>query len=117
MLYDKLADITTLVTGPSGTGKDLAARAIAMAELEIAGDYREERHDVFFDEYGADGLAPEDMALFADYLVCINASSMDAREQAALMELLSSGLPVKRYSPPTASSSPDADRARTISTA
>lgn len=71
------------------------ARAIAMAELEIAGDYREERHDVFFDEYGADGLAPEDLALFADYLVCINASSMDAREQAALMELLSSGLPVK----------------------
>ncbi|UCC29519.1 MAG: sigma 54-interacting transcriptional regulator [Phycisphaerales bacterium] len=31
VLYDKMADITTLVTGPSGTGKDLAARAIAMA--------------------------------------------------------------------------------------
>ena len=71
------------------------ARAIAMAELEIAGDYREDRHDVFFDEYGADGLAPEDLALFADYLVCVNASAMDASEQAALMELLSSGLPVK----------------------
>lgn len=71
------------------------ARAMAMAELEIAGDYREDRHDVFFDEYGADGLAPDDLALFADYLVCIKASSMDAQEQAALMELISSGLPVK----------------------
>jgi len=71
------------------------ARAIAMAELEIAGDYREDRHDVFFDEYGADGLAPDDLAQFADYLVCVNASAMDASEQASLMELLSSGLPFK----------------------
>lgn len=31
-LFDKMADITTLLTGPSGTGKDLAARAIAMAQ-------------------------------------------------------------------------------------
>ncbi len=71
------------------------ARAIAMAELEIAGDYREERHDVFFDEYGADGLSPDDIALFADYLVHVSAADMDAGEQAALMEILSSGLPMK----------------------
>ena len=71
------------------------ARAIAMADLEIAGDYREDRHDVFFDEFGADGLAPEDVALFADYLVCVNAATMDAQEQAALMEILSSALPMK----------------------
>lgn len=71
------------------------ARAIAMAELEIAGDYREARHDPFFEEYGADGLAPEDVALFPDYLVCVNAAAMDAAEQAALMEILSSGLPMK----------------------
>ncbi len=71
------------------------ARAIAMAELEIAGDYREDRHDVFFDEYGADGLSPDDIGLFADYLVCVNAARMDAGEQAALMEMLSSGLPMK----------------------
>jgi len=71
------------------------ARAIAMAELEIAGDYREDQHDVFFDEYGADGLSPDDIGLFADYLVCVNAAEMDAAEQAALMEILSSGLPMK----------------------
>ena len=71
------------------------ARAIAMAELEIAGDYREERHDVFFEDYGADGLSPDDLALFADGLVCVNAATMDAAEQAALMEILSAGLPMK----------------------
>ncbi|MGB5621575.1 MAG: hypothetical protein WBN65_03695 [Gammaproteobacteria bacterium] len=71
------------------------ARAIAIADLEIAGDYREDRHDPYFEEYGADGLAPEDLAPFADYLVCVNAATMDANEQAALMELLSSGLPMK----------------------
>ena len=71
------------------------ARAIAMAELEIAGDYRDERHDAFFCDYGADGLPPEDLVMFADYLVCMNAARMDAGEQAALMEILSSGLPMK----------------------
>jgi len=71
------------------------ARAIAMAELEIAGDYREDRHDVFFEDYGADGLSPDDIGLFADYLVCVNAANLDAAEQAALMEILSSGLPMK----------------------
>jgi len=71
------------------------ARAMAMAELEIAGDYREDRHDMFFDGYGADGLPPDDIALFADYLVCVNAATMSAEEQAALMEILSSGLPMK----------------------
>ncbi len=71
------------------------ARAVSMAELEIAGDYREGRHDVFFEEYSADELTPEDVALFADYLVCVNAATMDAGEQAALMEILSSGLPMK----------------------
>jgi len=30
-LYDRMGDYTTLVTGPSGTGKELAARAIALS--------------------------------------------------------------------------------------
>ena len=71
------------------------ARAIAMAELEIAGDYREQRHDAFFEDFGADGLAPEDIGRFADCLICVNAATMNAEEQAALMEILSAGLPMK----------------------
>ncbi len=70
-------------------------RAVAIAELEIAGDYREDRHDAFFDDYGADGLTPEDLSLFPDFLVCLNAAAVDGEEQAALMEILASGLSMK----------------------
>lgn len=31
MLYERMGDITTLITGPSGTGKELVARAIGMS--------------------------------------------------------------------------------------
>jgi hypothetical protein len=71
------------------------ARAISMAELEIAGDYREERHDAFYEDFGAEGLGSDDVARFADYFVSVNAATMDAQEQAALMEILSTGLPIK----------------------
>ncbi len=71
------------------------ARAIAIAELEISGQYSESRHDALFEQFGANGLDPQDLAEFPDYLVCLNAETMQALEHAHLMEILSSGLPIK----------------------
>jgi hypothetical protein len=71
------------------------AKAIAIAELEIDGQYSESKHDALFEQFGANGLDPQDLAPFPDYLVCVNAGKMQAVEHAQLMEILSSGLPIK----------------------
>jgi len=71
------------------------ARAIAIAELEIDGLYNEARHNALFEQFGANGLDPQDLAPFPDYLVCVNTGKMQAAEHAQLMEILSSGLPIK----------------------
>jgi hypothetical protein len=72
-----------------------AARAVAMAELEVAGEYREARHDGFFQQFGPEDLAPQDLALFPDYLVTLPPGPLSPVEQATLMEALSAGLPIK----------------------
>ncbi len=71
------------------------ARALAIAELEIAGEYNDARHDAYFDTFGDDGLDPADVALFPDYLVCMNARALDGEENATLQQILSAGLPMK----------------------
>ena len=71
------------------------AQAIAVAELEIDGQYSEAKHDALFEQFGANGLDPQELAPFPEYLVCINAGSLQADEHAQLMEILSSGLPIK----------------------
>ncbi len=71
------------------------AKAVAIAELEIDGQYSESKHDALFEQFGANGLDPRDLAPFPDYLVCVTAEKMQAVEQAQLMEILSSGLPIK----------------------
>jgi len=71
------------------------ARAIAVAELEIDGQYSESKHDALFEQFGGNGLDPQDLAPFPDYLVCVNAGKMHAVEHAQLMEILSSSLPIK----------------------
>lgn len=70
-------------------------KALAIAELEAAGAYVEADHDPFFDRYDENALTADDLALFPDYLVCIPPGRNDAPENASLMEMLSSGLPVK----------------------
>ncbi len=71
------------------------AKAIAVAGLEIEGQYSEARHDALFEQFGANGLDPQDLAQFPDYLVCVNAEKIQALEHAHLMEILTSGLPIK----------------------
>jgi ferredoxin len=70
-------------------------KAIAVAELEVAGRYVEADHDAFFERYGPDALTAADLAQFPDYLVCIPPDRTDAPENAGLMGLLSAGLPLK----------------------
>jgi ferredoxin len=72
-------------------------RAMAMAELEIAGAHRGAAGDVVGWDLDADGsrIDPRDLALFPDYLVCVDAGTMSAAEQSTLADLLSAGLPVR----------------------
>ena len=76
---------------------ELAAlvKAISIAELEASGRYVEAEHDLVFDAFGEHSLSADDLARFPDYLVCIPPQRNDAPENANLMEMLSSALPVK----------------------
>jgi len=71
------------------------ARAIEVAELEIDGRYRAERHDALFASFGANGLEPDVLSRFPDVLVCLDGTSLDAAEQTRLMEILAGELPIK----------------------
>lgn len=71
------------------------AKAIAIARLEIAGEYSEARHDAFFAEFGANGLDPEDLALFPDYLICLRAGDFAASESELILRAFAAGMPVK----------------------
>jgi hypothetical protein len=82
-LRERMAEVTELV------------KALAIAELEVHGRYIEAEHDVFFDAFDENSLTADDLARFPDTLVCIPPNRNDAPENANLMELLSSGLPVK----------------------
>lgn len=71
------------------------AKALAIAELEVKGHYVAAEHDLYFDSLDEHALTAEDLARLPDYLVCIPPDRNDAPENANLMEMLSSGLPVK----------------------
>jgi ferredoxin len=70
-------------------------KAIAVAELEARGGYVEANHDAFFESYDEQSLTADDLAQFPDYLVCIPPDRNAAPENAALLEMLSAGMPVK----------------------
>ena len=71
------------------------AKAMAVAELEAEGRYSEAEHDLFFEAFDDSALTADELARFPDYLVCIPPDRNEAPENAGLMEMLSSGLPVK----------------------
>ena len=68
------------------------ARAIAMAGLEVAGEYNEAKHDPLFAAFGA-GQPPG--ADFPSYLVCLADRALTPDESALVLEALGTGLPFK----------------------
>jgi hypothetical protein len=70
-------------------------KALAIAELEVEGRYVESEHDPYFAAFDEHALTADDLARLPDYLVCIPPDRNDAPENARLLEMLSSGLPVK----------------------
>jgi hypothetical protein len=66
------------------------AKAMAIAELEIEGRYDSSKHDVFFEEFGAAGLDPGELARFPDYLICIGADDVPE-----VLKAFAAGLPAK----------------------
>jgi hypothetical protein len=70
-------------------------KALAIAELEIENQYKDSIHGPAFSRFDEGSLAADDLAPFPSYLVCLGDGDWDAAEKAALIELLSSGLPVK----------------------
>jgi len=71
------------------------AKSMAIAELEVSGDYREDKHDAFFSGFGEGGVGQEELSHFPDYLICISADRLQAAESEHLMDILSAGLPAK----------------------
>jgi len=71
------------------------ARSIAIAELEVEGEYREDRHDALFKDFGDGNLGQEELSHFPDYLICVHADKLQGAETDRLMEILSAELPAK----------------------
>lgn len=70
-------------------------KAMSVAELEGDGRYDDAKHDALFDAFNEDSLSPDDVTMFPDYLVRLRGRPADAAADANLMQLLSSGIPVK----------------------
>ncbi|MDP4013868.1 MAG: ferredoxin [Candidatus Nanopelagicales bacterium] len=71
------------------------ARAIAIGELEMAGEYDEARHDLLFESFGSHGLDARYLAMFPEYLVNLNSDRMLVQDQELLFEILCADLPFK----------------------
>ena len=70
-------------------------RAITVAELEVQGRYVEAKHDEYFRGFDARSLGPEQLAIFPDYLVSLDAQARAAEGGTRLIEALTCGAPLK----------------------
>ncbi len=70
-------------------------RALHIAKLEVQNKYKEEKHERFFNEYTINHLTADDLELVPLILLYVNLKSMNDSNLAAIMDLLSSDLPIK----------------------
>ena len=91
-LYTSCADVTEAYRDRIGQMIELA-KAMAIAELEVQGEYNEAQHDALFEAFGANGLTRDELAQFPDYLLWLPAPS--AEDYGELMGILGSNVPVK----------------------
>jgi hypothetical protein len=70
-------------------------KALEIAELECDNAFREDRHGSYFERFGPQALAADDMELFPTYLVSVHESECNTRDTARLMEIVSGELPMK----------------------
>jgi hypothetical protein len=71
------------------------AKAMAIAELEVGGLYKESTHDDFFAQFGAENLDPRDLDFFPDYLICLRAWELQPADGDAVLEAASAGMRAK----------------------
>ncbi|MEA3246712.1 MAG: hypothetical protein U9Q74_11210 [Gemmatimonadota bacterium] len=71
------------------------ARAVAVAELEVRGEYRDGVHDALFGASADDDFGRDTLALLPDYFVSVPMARVHGEETDSLMELLSAGVPAK----------------------
>jgi hypothetical protein len=70
-------------------------KAISVAELEVEGRYLEAKHDPIFASFDQASLGPQELALFPDYLVCVDRRDGDPATQGQLITALAEGAPLK----------------------
>jgi ferredoxin len=67
------------------------ARAVAMAKLEVEGEYDAAKHDRLFEDFGPGDL---DVGEFPSYLICVDAADMHA-DLDRILQALTAGFPAK----------------------
>lgn len=70
-------------------------RAAHIARLEVNNKYREDKYDRYFAEFDFRDLTTEEAALIPPYFVHIHSAHLDEIDRSALVEILTSELPIK----------------------